>query len=168
MSDCPFCKRIAAGDFDSHLSGVVSFEPLNPVTRGHRLVVPVEHVADALASPIMAGRVFEEAARLARGLDCDCNLITSSGPDATQTVLHFHVHIVPRREDDGLLLPWTGQRVSASADAAHGLLRDTLEALCQRDGLSLESDAEPGEPARNYELALRLGIGHAFGLKDQP
>jgi hypothetical protein len=51
--------------------------------------------------------------------------------------------------------------------AADGLVRDILEALCRRDGLSLESAVEPGEPARNYELAGRLGIGHVFGLREQ-
>jgi hypothetical protein len=53
--------------------------------------------------------------------------------------------------------------------AAEGLLRSVLEALCVKAGLSLGSDAEPGTPARNYELALRLGIGEAFGLEeDEP
>jgi len=50
--------------------------------------------------------------------------------------------------------------------AAEGLLRNVLEALCVKAGLPLDSEAEPGAPARNYELALRLGIGEAFGLED--
>jgi hypothetical protein len=52
--------------------------------------------------------------------------------------------------------------------AGDSLIRDILESLCRRDGLSLESAVVPGEPARNYELALRLGIGHVFGLQKQP
>lgn len=52
-----------------------------------------------------------------------------------------------------------------SDDLEGPLVREILEAACQRDGLSLESGADPGEPARNYELALRLGIGHVFGLE---
>lgn len=55
---------------------------------------------------------------------------------------------------------------AAALEAANGLIRDILEALCRRDGLSLESAVVPGEPARNYELADRLGIGHVFGLKE--
>lgn len=55
----------------------------------------------------------------------------------------------------------------ASAQAADGLIRDILEAVCRRDGLSLESAAAPGEAARNYELADRLGIGHVFGLQER-
>lgn len=65
------------------------------------------------------------------------------------------------RVGDGIL---EGMRT----EAAESLVRDILEALCRRDGLSLESAAVPGEPARNYELASRLGIGHVFGLRDQP
>ncbi len=37
----------------------------------------------------------------------DCNVITSRGAAATQTVRHLHVHVVPRRQGDGILLPWT-------------------------------------------------------------
>ena len=57
--------------------------------------------------------------------------------------------------------------MSAAEQAADSLIRDILESLCRRDGLSLESTVVPGEPARNYELADRLGIGHVFGLKEQ-
>lgn len=45
------------------------------------------------------------------------------------------------------------------------IVREVLEALCVRDGLTLDSDADPGTPARNYELAMRLGIGQVFGLE---
>lgn len=46
-----------------------------------------------------------------------------------------------------------------------GLVRDILVALAERDGVSLDSEADPGTSARNYELALRLRIGHVFGLE---
>lgn len=58
------------------------------------------------------------------------------------------------------------EKAQATAEAAQSLVRDILEALCRRDGLSLESAVEPGEPARNYELGDRLGIGRVFGLKE--
>lgn len=56
------------------------------------------------------------------------------------------------------------QRMAAQAE--RDLVRSILEALCRRGGLSLESEADPGNPARNYELALRLGVGEVFGLAD--
>lgn len=39
--------------------------------------------------------------------NAEFNLITSSGRAATQTIDHVHVHLVPRRPGDGLLLPWS-------------------------------------------------------------
>jgi hypothetical protein len=59
------------------------------------------------------------------------------------------------------------QRLEIAVAAGDAVIREVLEALCRRDGLSLESGIVPGEPARNYELALRLGIGHVFGLKEE-
>lgn len=59
------------------------------------------------------------------------------------------------------------KRLEASAAAGDALIREILEALCRRDGLPLESSVVPGEPARNYDLAMRLGIGHVFGIMDQ-
>jgi histidine triad (HIT) family protein len=106
---CPFCKRIDKGDFDSWVSDTVTFEPLNPVVPGHRLFVPVEHVMNADEDPIVTGQTFEFAARWADQQGGAYNLITSAGAAATQTVFHLHVHYVPRREGDGLTLPWTGQ-----------------------------------------------------------
>jgi histidine triad (HIT) family protein len=111
VTDCPFCTRIAAGEYDSTnmAQSVVDFEPLNPVVPGHRLVVPMRHVQDALADPSLTGEVFEFAAVLGRLAEQPCNLITSVGAAATQSVYHLHVHIVPRQHLDGLHLPWTGQ-----------------------------------------------------------
>lgn len=105
---CVFCERITAGEYDDEYDGIVDFEPLNPVTPGHRLVVPKLHVADALEDPAVTAEVVMYAADYAvtAGLS-SCNLITSAGAAATQTVMHLHVHVVPRREGDGLALPWT-------------------------------------------------------------
>jgi|SRR6185437_77720 len=50
------------------------------------------------------------------------------------------------------------------AAVAGELVREILEALCRQKGISLDSEAEPGTPARNFELALRLGIGEVFGI----
>jgi hypothetical protein len=58
------------------------------------------------------------------------------------------------------------ERLRERLAAADGSVRGNLESLCRRDGLSLDSYIDPGEPARNYALAERLGIGHVFGLED--
>lgn len=112
--DCPFCQRIAAREYDMRNQWAVSFEPLNPVTVGHRLVVSTVHAKSAMSDPVVTGAVMEYAVIVARAYDVrSCNLITSAGPAATQTISHLHVHIVPRHEGDGLHLPWTGQKLLA-------------------------------------------------------
>lgn len=113
--ECVFCDKIRSSrPEDSYqetdFPEVISFEPLNPVVPGHRLFVHREHTRAATANPMITGRVFEAASRYAATCAEDCNLLTSDGPDATQSVFHLHVHYVPRKADDGLHLPWTGQR----------------------------------------------------------
>ena len=115
MRRCVFC-RIVAGRAPAKVvrewDYAMAFVPLNPVTEGHVLVVPREHLTDALEYPWMTGRTFCAAATLAKETGGACNLITSVGAAATQTIKHLHVHVVPRREGDGLALPWTGQEVT--------------------------------------------------------
>jgi histidine triad (HIT) family protein len=83
-------------------------KPLNPVTDGHVLIVPKAHVANAADDPTITAATFARAAEWTRlRPDEAFNLITSVGPLATQTVMHLHVHYVPRREGDGLSLPWS-------------------------------------------------------------
>jgi histidine triad (HIT) family protein len=107
--DCVFCKRIQDGKFDLDDGHAVAFEPLNPVVPGHLLVVPREHVQDAGENPDVAARTMRLAAEIAQGAAYPYNLITSAGAAATQTIMHLHIHIVPRRPWDGLALPWTSQ-----------------------------------------------------------
>jgi histidine triad (HIT) family protein len=111
VRSCPFCGRIERGEFDYSDSYNVAFQPLNQVTPGHFLVVPRTHISHALESPPHAGRALKFAGYLANQMDLDAvNFITSAGAEATQTVFHLHLHVVPRREGDGLVLPWTGQK----------------------------------------------------------
>lgn len=112
MADCVFCQRIEADQFDLSGYGAVSFEPLNPVTPGHRLFLPSRHLADArdlggLNSAMALASSWAVDWENNPGRREDFNLITSAGPAATQTIRHLHVHYVPRRPGDGLHLPWT-------------------------------------------------------------
>ena len=114
-SDCLFCG-IVAGSIPSQIidsdERTVAFMDINPATRGHALVVPRAHSADLLeieaedlsASTLAAQRL---ARRMKDVLGADgINLINACGATAWQTVFHFHIHVVPRYEDDPLKLPW--------------------------------------------------------------
>jgi histidine triad (HIT) family protein len=151
MTDCPFCGRVRRGEFDYSDKFSVAFPPRNPVTPGHFLVVPRRHVASALEAPLAASSAVGLAAELAGNMGLTaCNIITSCGAAATQTVFHLHVHVVPRTEGDGLHLPWTGQQ-----DAA-GLLAEAQRFQVQeaRDCLGTWDLARaPGVTSRESVLA---------------
>lgn len=104
---CPFCERIAAREWTFIYPDSAYFEPLNPVTPGHLLVIPLHHVADATIDPDITARTMRAAAWLAGQSGESCNIITSVGETATQTVPHLHLHVVPRHLGDGLHLPWS-------------------------------------------------------------
>lgn len=112
---CVFCA-IARNDAPAEIvhldSQTMAIVPLNPVVAGHILVLPREHVADFTVRPSVTAAVMHTAAELAANIG-PCNLITSKGAEATQTVFHLHVHIVPRAAGDNLALPWTGRKGEA-------------------------------------------------------
>ncbi len=115
MADpCVFCQ-ILAGELPGEIAmddeHTVALMDINPWTRGHAVVVPRTHVTNLyeIEDDDLA-RVNATAARLARRmrdvLGCDgVNLLNSTNPAAWQTIFHFHLHVIPRYEDDPLELP---------------------------------------------------------------
>jgi histidine triad (HIT) family protein len=79
---------------------------------------PKDLAATALTAQRLARRVTERL-----GAD-GVNLINSCGGAAWQTVFHFHIHVIPRYEDDPLRLPWVpGPGDADEIAAAAGQLR---------------------------------------------
>jgi histidine triad (HIT) family protein len=120
VSDCVFCNRMAGltrfnAQWMSRDGSVAAFCPLNPVVPGHTLVVPRVHVPDFLHLEASSGwGLLDACSRVGKQVRHEydatgVNLITSAGEAATQSVFHLHMHIVPRRPGDGLLLPWSNQ-----------------------------------------------------------
>ena len=109
---CPFCE-IAAGRAPAQVvqewDDALAIVPLNPVVEGHTLVIPRDHVQDFTTDPDVSALTMFRAAELAQGPQ-PMNLITSRGREATQSVFHLHLHLVPRKADDGLALPWYSGR----------------------------------------------------------
>lgn len=106
---CPFCDIIAGhapATVVQEWDDTIAITPRGPVVEGHTLVIPKTHVEDFAAAAYVASRTMSKASILAHKMGGPMNLITSKGSEATQTVFHLHVHLVPRAVDDGLALPW--------------------------------------------------------------
>lgn len=106
---CVFCEIVegrSPATIVHRWPDAVAILPLNPVVEGHLLVIPNRHVRDVAEDASVSAVTMAAASELAAAA-WPCNIITSAGAEATQTVFHLHLHVVPRREHDGLALPWT-------------------------------------------------------------
>lgn len=131
---CVFC-RISAGQIPClklhEDEDTIAFMDINPVSAGHALSVAKGHwpTVDVIPPEVLAA-VARTAQRVARAVMSELepegvNLLQSNGPGAAQSVPHFHIHILPRRADDGLLMNWglkPGDRAAIEA-AYERLLR---------------------------------------------
>jgi histidine triad (HIT) family protein len=112
-SDCVFC-RIVDGEEPATIvwqdDRSLVIVPLNPVANGHVIALPRQHATDFTDRWLETANAMYAAFQYASGIGDDFNIITSKGRAATQSVFHLHVHVVPRREGDGLALPWCSGR----------------------------------------------------------
>ena len=115
-SDCIFC-RIVAGTSDCleiyQDEATLSFMDINPANDGHCLVIPKEHFESVFDMPPSDfGTVASTAAKVARAVNDvlrpgGINLTQANGEAAGQSVLHVHIHVLPRRAGDNLLMNWS-------------------------------------------------------------
>lgn len=101
--DCIFCK-IIKGEIPSNKvyedEYVYAFHDINPMAPVHILVIPKEHICCAnkvdSENSIYVAKIFEAIPKIAAdaGLEGGYRIISNCGPDADQTVLHLHFHIL--------------------------------------------------------------------------
>lgn len=106
---CVFCK-IINGEIPAYKlyeNGFVTcFLDISQATKGHCLVVPKKHIQDIFdLSEEYAEEVMKAAVVVSHLLKeklgvTDINLLNNSGVGAGQTVMHFHLHVLPRYVDD--------------------------------------------------------------------
>jgi histidine triad (HIT) family protein len=117
MADaCVFCAIVegaAPAERVYEDASVVAIMDIHPAATGHVLVIPKRHSPDLWhieapdAEKAMAASV-QVAGMIQRALGPDgINLVHATGRAAWQTVFHFHLHLVPRYEGDGLVPPWS-------------------------------------------------------------
>ena len=111
MNDCVFCK-IINGEIPANIvyenGKVLAFLDINPINRGHTLIVSKKHyrdiseiTEDCLKDVVVVAKKIAGAMEIGLGAD-GINILHASGKAAQQSVFHFHIHLVPRYRDDGL------------------------------------------------------------------
>ena len=115
MSDCVFCKIVARQIpasvvyEDQH---TLAFMDLGQVNPGHVLVTIKSHAENLYGlDDAHAAAVMRSAARIARAIrdafkPAGLSVYQANGKAAGQTVFHYHVHLVPRHDNDGMALSW--------------------------------------------------------------
>lgn len=110
MKDCVFCK-IVRGELPCYKiyenDEVLAFLDISRDIYGHTLIVPKTHAANVLdAYPAQLSAVISAAQKIGRHFVHNCgftgvNILNASGKSAQQSVPHLHLHIIPRKKDDG-------------------------------------------------------------------
>ena len=138
MTDCIFCrivsKQIPASVVheDDH---TIAFMDLGQVNPGHVLVATKAHVENVFGlDDVQAGAVFRTVTRIARASrDAfgapGMTIFQANGKAGAQTVFHFHMHVLPRLENDGMSLAWPAKNPP----------RETLRAYSEKIRAALAS-----------------------------
>ena len=130
MNDCIFCK-ILKGELpcmkiyeDEH---TMAFLDIAKDVDGHILVIPKKHVTNILdADGETLSHVMNTVKKIGVHLTENCgyegmNILNANNECSGQTVFHLHIHIIPRKRDDGV----AGFPKFAGA-------KIPLEAMCER------------------------------------
>lgn len=115
MSDCVFCKIVARripATIVHEDADTLAFMDIGQVNPGHVLVACKAHVENIFGlSEAQAATVFRAAAKVARAVRAafdppGLSVYQANGKPAGQTVFHFHLHVLPRHDGDGMQLVW--------------------------------------------------------------
>lgn len=137
---CPFCEIVNKDDPDVREvyrdETVVVFFPDDPATLGHTLIIPRLHLNDIWSiDPELASRLGQVTIKVAhavrRAMQPEgLNVIQSNGEAATQTVMHLHIHVVPRWRNDRLGRIWPPE--SRYSEAQKDTAWEAIRAECRR------------------------------------
>ena len=115
MRGCVFC-RIVAKEIPAAIvfedEHTIAFMDAGQVNPGHVLVAAKGHAENLYElNDAQAGALLKAAARVARAIRAAFNppglsVYQANGKAAWQTVFHYHMHLLPRHEGDGMALTW--------------------------------------------------------------
>ena len=106
---CIFCEIIAGnipGKKVYEDDEILAILDISQTTKGHTLVMPKKHYANFLEMPVSEfGSLMEKAQSISNkvieNLDAKgCNVLINTNEVAGQTVMHTHVHVIPRYDQN--------------------------------------------------------------------
>jgi histidine triad (HIT) family protein len=133
--DCVFCRIVAQeipADFVLQENEVVAFLDVRPVFPGHVLVVPKQHHETLWdLPPALRASIFDATTRLSvavRDATESDGIFMANNNIVSQSVPHFHAHVVPRKRKDGLRgFFWPrGKYADGEAASMAGAIRSLL------------------------------------------
>ena len=115
VQDCIFCKIVsgqipATKIYEDEV--VIAFLDIGPISDGHTLVMPRQHVEKAHSCPPeLLGQIWTRLGKIAGAVASAVgadgyNVLCNNGRAAGQVVDHLHFHIVPRKTGDGVFAQW--------------------------------------------------------------
>jgi histidine triad (HIT) family protein len=136
MTSCVFC-RIVAKEIPAALvyedDETLAFMDAGQVNPGHVLVAAKGHAENLYElNDAQAGALLRTAARVARAIrdayqPQGLSVYQANGKAAWQTVFHYHMHLVPRHEGDGMTLGWPAKNPPREKLAEYAtVLRESL------------------------------------------
>lgn len=118
---CIFCK-IVSGEIPSYKvyddNDIMAFLDISQATYGHTLIIPKKHYSNILElDEEISGKIFKVAVSLSKKINKNLkaenmNIINNCGKVAGQTVEHFHIHILPRYEDDKVTITYPTNKLN--------------------------------------------------------
>lgn len=126
MDDCIFCK-IVKGDLPSFKvyedERVYAFADINPISAGHTLIIPkahAENLGEIAEDDLMAihrvSQKMYQAMRTALGAD-GVALVQANGKAVNQVVMHYHLHLIPRKDSESRLAATNWELVPGDMEA---------------------------------------------------
>ena len=113
--DCIFCE-IVAGNIPAAKvyedEDVLAFMDIAPANPGHTLVIPKQHYRNIYDMPAEIGsKIMQVSIPIANAIKTalnpdGLNLFQANEAAGFQTVFHFHLHLIPRWENDSIRSPW--------------------------------------------------------------
>jgi histidine triad (HIT) family protein len=118
--DCIFCRIVAGASpceeiYRDELT--LAFMDIRPADDGHCLVIPKAHFETVFEMPpALFGAVASSVVNVAQAVNSvlrpgGLSVLQANGALAGQTVPHVHVHVLPRRDGDNLLINWDRERI---------------------------------------------------------